>query len=168
MLPSFLSLLRVPLAVVGVISVLKCKGFWTVLIVGFAALTDFLDGLLARRLQKTSKVGAHMDHITDKIFVLSLLWAFVLTGKVYNFLFLLLLLREVGITFLRFWGIAKPVGFGGKVKTAVEYLALAVLPFEFKLGNALLVLAVVLAYISGFLYVRENLAGFFNFGNKTA
>ncbi len=157
MFPSLLTFLRLLLAFLAFNEIVHKKflsGFFIVLI---GALTDFLDGFTARRFGQTSKFGAHLDHITDKIFVLSVLYAFVLNGSVSHFLFYLLAFREVAITLLRFYGLASSVNLLGKWKTTLEFVALLTLCVDVELGNLLLWISLFAAYLSAFLYVWETL-----------
>jgi CDP-diacylglycerol---glycerol-3-phosphate 3-phosphatidyltransferase len=65
-LPNFLSLMRMPLALLFFQENPTCRGVAIVL----AMLTDGLDGYLARRYQQISRVGTWLDPLTDKLFVL--------------------------------------------------------------------------------------------------
>jgi CDP-diacylglycerol--glycerol-3-phosphate 3-phosphatidyltransferase len=118
------------------------------------ALTDFLDGWIARNFKQKTRLGAQLDHIGDKFFVLLVLFAFYLTKRVEFLPLLLLTIREIGITLLRFYGLASSVSFLGKIKTTVEFLALFFLCTEPFIGKILLWLSVFLAYLSGFMYIK--------------
>lgn len=120
-----------------------------------ASFSDFLDGFVARHLEQETQVGAHLDHISDKVFVILVLVAFFSEGRVGLVQLSLIAFREIAITFLRFYGFAGPVNFLGKLKTVVEFFALFLLCFNPLLGNLLLWIAIFLAYISAFFYFKR-------------
>lgn len=64
-------------------------------LIGLASLTDFLDGWLARRQQLTSRLGAILDPIADRVFVISVVVAFVASGDLAPWQAGLLLVRDV-------------------------------------------------------------------------
>uniref|UniRef100_A0A0G4HDC9 CDP-diacylglycerol--glycerol-3-phosphate 3-phosphatidyltransferase n=1 Tax=Chromera velia CCMP2878 TaxID=1169474 RepID=A0A0G4HDC9_9ALVE len=108
---------------------------WTFGIFAAASLTDFLDGILARKLNITSQFGAFLDPVADKVMVCAVL---VLLAERYQTPLVtvpavLILCREIGISALREWmaqsgrsDIVK-VAFSGKLKTATQMLALLLL-----------------------------------------
>jgi len=64
-------------------------------LIGLASFTDFLDGWLARRQQVTSRLGAILDPIADRVFVISVVVAFVASGDLTVWQAGLLLVRDV-------------------------------------------------------------------------
>jgi len=96
-----------------------------------------------------------LDHIGDKFFVLLVLTGFYISGKVEILPLILLAIREISITLLRFYNLASPVSFLGKLKTTWEFLSLTVLCYSKELGNLLLWSSIFLAYLSAFLYIRK-------------
>jgi CDP-diacylglycerol--glycerol-3-phosphate 3-phosphatidyltransferase len=136
-----------------------------------AALTDFLDGYLARKWKASSRLGALLDPIADKLIVaLMLLYLAVL--NVAAFLpVAIILLRELYIAglreFLALQGITMPVSGGGKLKTAVQMLAIALMLAQdalstrfypiTSLGTPLLYLAAILAFMSAASYTRASI-----------
>jgi CDP-diacylglycerol--glycerol-3-phosphate 3-phosphatidyltransferase len=63
-----------------------------------AGLTDFVDGRLARRADHTTRFGAYMDPLADKILVLGAALALVSTGRLSVWIVLIILLREFAVT----------------------------------------------------------------------
>ena len=126
-------------------------------LIAMGALTDFLDGWVARRFGQSSRLGAHLDHIGDKFFVVVVFTAFDLTGRVDFLPLMLLAVREVLIALFRFYGLAGAVNGFGKVKTAAEFAALLLLCYNPFWGNLLLWVAVFLAYCSAVLYLKKPL-----------
>ena len=107
----------------------------TVLFVVFA-LTDWLDGYLARKLNQTSSFGAFLDPVADKFLVCASLLALVHLGRVGVFVALIIIGREIAISALREWmaqiGAAKSVAVHmlGKLKTVVQMVAIPFLLFD--------------------------------------
>jgi CDP-diacylglycerol--glycerol-3-phosphate 3-phosphatidyltransferase len=135
-----------------------------------AALTDWLDGWIARRYGMMSAFGAFLDPVADKLMVAITLFLLVqenptpllaVTGAV-------IVGREISISALREWmaGIgqhaAVRVAAIGKIKTVMQIVAIVVLLYQhdleslrpFYIGETLLVIAAILTIWSGILYVR--------------
>ena len=110
----------------------------TVMFVLFA-LTDWLDGYLARRLQQTSSFGAFLDPVADKFLVCACVLVLVHLQRCDVFVALIIIGREIAISALREWmaqiGAAKSVAVHmlGKVKTTVQMVAIPFLLFDGKL-----------------------------------
>ncbi len=129
--PNLLSLTRLPLAA----AFLLVHGRTARLaVVGLASLTDFLDGWLARRGQ-TSQLGALLDPIADKTFVLVAISAFLIDGVVNAGEFLVVISRDLAtaIGFLVAYMLpgldprAFKARWPGKVVTVLQLAALFVL-----------------------------------------
>ncbi len=97
-----------------------------------AALTDFFDGYLARKLNKTSAFGGMLDQICDKIFIVSALVLLVArSGQMILFIIpvILIIVREFLVAGFREFaaqqGRAIPVDKFGKVKTVSQFVAIA-------------------------------------------
>lgn len=104
MIPNIISVSRVLLmpAIVFLLAQASISAFLTALILfTLAALTDFWDGLLARRLGVSSKLGAFIDPLADKILVLGVLAAFVYHNILPLGLFLIFATRDIFMTALR-------------------------------------------------------------------
>lgn len=128
----------------------------------FLALTDYFDGIIARRYKKISSLGAKLDPIADKIFVITMFLLFYHL-KYFSFLpVFLIVFREVLISYLRghFYEKLK-VSFFSKIKTLSQMLAMILVIFlevlNIKLNQALkdglVWLVVVLSYFSGLWYL---------------
>ncbi len=153
MLASSLSAARLVLAQLVFLLIWKEKFSTASFFIVLAALSDFLDGWVARRFNQKTTVGSHLDHIADKVFVLLTLLGFYLTNRVDLLPIVLLAVREIFITFARFYGIAAPTNVFGKIKTTLEFIALIALCWEPPLGQFLLWVAVLSAYLSGLVYI---------------
>jgi CDP-diacylglycerol--glycerol-3-phosphate 3-phosphatidyltransferase len=110
----------------------------TILFVVFA-LTDWLDGYLARKLNQSSAFGAFLDPVADKILVCASLLILVHLTRVDVFVALIIIGREIAISALREWmaqiGASKSVAVHmiGKLKTVAQMVAIPFLLFDGKL-----------------------------------
>lgn len=171
-LPTWLTLLRIvmiPVLVLVFYLPYTWTNFASAAIFGLAAITDWLDGWIARRYQLESAFGAFLDPVADKLMVAVALflivqghptpwmafWAAVIVG------------REIAVSALREWmaelGARAQVAVSslGKWKTAAQMLALVILlanPASFNpwviFGYVLLGLAAVLTLWSMLSYLR--------------
>ncbi len=133
-----------------------------------AALTDWADGYLARRLNQTSAFGAFLDPVADKLMVAAALIVLVQLGRADAIVAMIIIGREITISALREWmakiGASKSVAVSmlGKVKTSAQMLALPMLlfyaplaGFDMKLiGNWLIWIAALLTLWSMGYYLR--------------
>lgn len=98
-----------------------------------AALTDWADGYLARRLNQTSAFGAFLDPVADKLIVAAALIVLVQLGRVDAIVACIIIGREITISALREWmakiGAAKSVAVSmiGKIKTTAQMIAIPML-----------------------------------------
>ena len=105
-----------------------------------AAITDWFDGWLARRLNQTSAFGAFLDPVADKLMVAAALIILLQLGRVDAIVTLIIIGREVAISALREWmaqlGESKSVAvsFLGKVKTTLQMVAIPMLLYDDELG----------------------------------
>jgi cardiolipin synthase (CMP-forming) len=68
---------------------------WRIGLLGVASLTDFLDGWLARRARLTSRLGALLDPVADRVFVLAVVVSFLASGELQPWQAVALLFRDV-------------------------------------------------------------------------
>lgn len=100
------------------------------------ALTDWLDGYLARVLNQTSAFGAFLDPVADKILVCACVLVLVHLGRADVFVALIIIGREIAISALREWmaqiGASKSVAVHmiGKLKTVSQMVAIPFLLFD--------------------------------------
>ncbi|MCE1176502.1 MAG: CDP-diacylglycerol--glycerol-3-phosphate 3-phosphatidyltransferase [Burkholderiales bacterium] len=139
----------------------------TVLFVG-AAITDWLDGFLARKWNQTSLFGAFLDPVADKLLVAACLIVLVHDQRVHGLIALIIIGREITISALREWmasigaRTAVAVNELGKWKTAVQMIALPMLLFNGVLigintrvvGTWLIYVAAALTVISMVVYLK--------------
>lgn len=134
------------------------------------ALTDWLDGYLARRLNQTSSFGAFLDPVADKILVCAALLVLLELGRVNAMIGLVIVGREIAISALREWmaqiGASRSVAVHmvGKLKTMVQMVAIPFLLYDGRLfdmietrqwGTWLIYVAVVLTIWSMVYYLQK-------------
>lgn len=133
-----------------------------------AALTDWADGYLARKLNQTSAFGAFLDPVADKLMVAAALIILVQLGRIDAIVAMIIIGREITISALREWmakiGAAKSVAVSmlGKIKTAAQMLAIPLLLYYVPLlgydtrlaGNWLIWIAALLTLWSMGYYLR--------------
>jgi CDP-diacylglycerol--glycerol-3-phosphate 3-phosphatidyltransferase len=173
---TFARVLAVPATLVVMLTArfLHPALFWIFL---FASLTDFMDGYLARKWKAESALGALLDPIADKLLVGLLLLYLLSVGGMgieatTHPLFIpvvVILLREIYISGLREFlaarGYTLPVSKAGKLKTALQMIAILLLlaPGVFggtamiMAGYVLLCVAALVAFVSAALYTRAAL-----------
>jgi len=107
---------------------------WTAMtIFAVAAITDWLDGYLARRWGEVSSFGAFLDPVADKLMVATALIVLVWLGRAESYLAMIIIGREIAISALREWmaqlgqGKSIAVAFVGKVKTVAQMTAIIAL-----------------------------------------
>lgn len=131
-LPNLLSLFRIGLGlVIPAMLLLPSAAWhgWAALVFAVAALTDYYDGWLARLWNSTSDTGKWLDPLADKMLTLGCLWAFSEIGIIPGWAFVLVLIREVLITFCRTgWGLSGVMlgaEWAGKWKLVVQIVWIA-------------------------------------------
>ncbi len=143
----------------------------TIMFVVFA-LTDWLDGYLARRLKQTSSFGAFLDPVADKFLVCACVLVLVHLQRADVFVALIIIGREIAISALREWmaqiGASKSVSVHmiGKLKTVAQMVAIPFLLFDDMLfgvvnthvwGTVLIWIAAVLTVLSMAYYLKKAL-----------
>jgi cardiolipin synthase len=136
------------------------------------ALTDWLDGYLARKLNQTSSFGAFLDPVADKFLVCASLLILVQLDRVSALIALVIIGREIAISALREWmaqiGASRSVAVHmlGKLKTTVQMVAIPFLLFDGSLfgfidtrlwGTVLIWVASVLTIWSMVYYLQKAL-----------
>lgn len=160
--------LRVLLTPLLLILIVGVGPSWPALVLWVAlAGTDGVDGYLARR-QGTTRSGAFLDPLADKLLVLGALWALVVEGTVWWLPVAVITAREVAMSAYRSLvarhGTSIPARGTAKVKTVVQAVAVGVAlcpPFVERAGwlaSTVLWAAVVLTLVSGYQYLRDGRA----------
>jgi CDP-diacylglycerol--glycerol-3-phosphate 3-phosphatidyltransferase len=133
-LPNLLTFARI--VVIPLVLVLLDRGgpldcYWAALLFAGAAITDFLDGYLARKRNLVSVLGKFLDPLADKLIVMATLVWLVPMGRIEPWVVVLLLARELSITGLRSIaaseGVVIAAGEEGKAKTALQMVGILML-----------------------------------------
>ena len=178
--PNVLTLLRIaliPLFIVAYYLPVSWANVLTTTLFVAAALTDWLDGYLARRLDQSSPFGAFLDPVADKLMVAVALVLLVaddrshalsLQSIILTLVVVVIIGREIAISALREWmaeiGARAHVAVSvvGKVKTIAQMLAIPFLLYRepllglpiFRIGEVLLYVAAGLTLWSMLAYLR--------------
>ena len=178
--PNLLTFLRIALIPAFIVAYYLAQPWAHVLATGLfilAALTDWLDGYLARRLEQTSPFGAFLDPVADKLMIAAALvllvadpyvQAHVMDTRLFAVVVLVILGREIAVSALREWmsEVGKrshvAVSVIGKAKTSAQMIAIPFLlwrdPFwelpVFQLGEILLYSAAALTLWSMLSYLK--------------
>ena len=174
---TWLRILTIPL----VIGVFYVPGVWlsswhqnliaTSLFIA-AAITDWLDGYLARRLNQMSAFGAFLDPVADKLMIAAALIVLVWLQRVDAIIAVVIIGREIAVSALREWmakiGQSKSVAvnFLGKIKTISQMIAVPLLLYNEpigvlspqRVGTWLIYLAAILTLVSMFYYLKLAVA----------
>ncbi len=172
-IPNILTLLRIALipVYVGIFYLpWELAGQACALVFALAAITDWLDGYLARKLQQVSPLGAFLDPVADKLMVSTALILLVEAhpSPVLAVPVLVIIGREIAISALREWmaefGVRAQVAVSviGKIKTAFQMTAIFLLIYSqdilglpiATIGYVLLYVAAILTFWSMMVYIR--------------
>ena len=150
----------------GVVAIWLCFGLYII-----AAITDYLDGYLARKLNQISPFGTFLDRISDKIMVGCIFIMLIATDRVGAFgvvLIILIFSREFLISGLREYmgpkNIKVPVMKLAKWKTTVQMIACGILilsgviPYAYEGGMVVLIIATILTLWTGYVYLYSGLS----------
>jgi CDP-diacylglycerol--glycerol-3-phosphate 3-phosphatidyltransferase len=137
---------------------------------GLAALTDLLDGYLARKLKQTSKFGEFLDPVADKLLVATCLVLLVYSDERIQVALIgaVIVGREITVSALREWMAALgaravvKVGFAGKLKTTFQMTGIALMVYQqsllgidvYSVGYYLLLIAAAMTLYSMLVYLR--------------
>ncbi len=166
-LPNALSLVRiflVPVLVVFLIVVPRPYNLTAAAVFLAAVLTDWLDGRIARSTRQVTTLGKLLDPVADKLLISASLISLVQVGRVPAWMVVLIVGRDLAITGLR--GIAASQNViiqasdFGKATMIAEVVAVALLILNYPavsvtLGQAALLVAIVLSLASGVVYFQK-------------
>ena len=154
MIPVFIGIFYISDETLG----LHHKHLFSTLLFAFAALTDWLDGYLARTLNQTSAFGAFLDPVADKLMVAAALIVLVNLTYVGALVAFIIIGREIAISALREWmaqlGSSKSIAVSmlGKIKTTFQMIAILLLLYhEPVLGFPIHEVGTLLIYIAAIL-----------------
>ncbi len=141
--------------------------WWATAVFVVATATDWVDGFLARRDGLITDFGKLMDPIADKALMGTALIGLSVVGLLPWWITVVILVREVGITLMRFLVIRRgviPASRGGKLKTVLQALGLTLMvaPLGGLLGTTglwVMYAAVVVTVVTGVDYVLQAVRG---------
>ena len=163
-LPNALTVLRlllVPVVVAFLIAGGTTARIMAFVVFGLASLTDLLDGELARRSGLVTDFGKIADPIADKALTGAALISLSALGEVAWWVTVVIMVREVGVTLLRFWVLRWGViaaSRGGKAKTLLLMVAIGlyILPIRLNLLRELVMAAALaVTLVTGADYVMR-------------
>ena len=136
---------------------------WTMFFI--VGMTDVFDGRIARKRNQISNFGIILDPIADKAFIATALIGLSILGKMPWWITALILIREIGVTVLRFAVIKREVisaNRGGKIKSLLQNFSVGfyILPLPEYLylpRDILLGIEIVLTLWTGYEYFRSAL-----------
>ena len=158
---NLLTLFRLFVTFPTVVAILKGEMKLALLLALLGAVSDVADGFLARRNGNVNGLGKLLDPFADKVFSLSVLVALSGTGAVSALPVVLLLFRDLSVSFLRtlaaLQGLVLEASLLGKVKTFLVFTSIVVLIGGFREGELVLWGGVLVSYVSVYDYVRSYL-----------
>tara|TARA_A100001035_G_scaffold274656_1_gene266933 strand:- start:599 stop:1138 length:540 start_codon:yes stop_codon:yes gene_type:complete len=147
--------------------------FFSFLLFVFSAITDFLDGFLARKFNATSSFGAFLDPVADKLLLCSAIISIILITNDYfiGLIGMFLLLREYWVAGLREYNAlnniqsASKVSYLAKVKTSIQFISISSFYLSFSynlslgifLSSFLLFLSLLISLKTGMEYTSNTL-----------
>ena len=176
-LPNSITMLRIILIpVVIVLLSFRTPGYCLLAVIffGVAALSDFFDGYLARRLNLVSVTGKFLDPLADKLMVMATTVQLASMGWLESWIPIVILTRELAVQGLRLIavgeGLVIAAGSGGKIKTALQLVGLVGLLTHYtypislfgyestlnlhQIGWLLMVLSIIFSLISAWQYFK--------------
>mgnify|MGYP001176595256 FL=1 len=172
-LSNSLTLLRIiltPVCVVFLFLPIPHKEYYAAGVFILAAITDGLDGYVARARKETSAFGKSFDPLADKILISAALLSLYKIGKVALWIILVILGRELLITLLRFIaqkkGLAIAASIWGKIKTVTQIFAIIGLILGIPGTRIMLWAAVFFTVFSALDYVFKWKRVFFPSGSR--
>lgn len=135
-----------------------------------AALTDGLDGYIARTRNQVTKIGKFLDPLADKLLVTAAILALVQLNKIPAWIAFIIISRDLMVNLLRMLAASEGVVIHaspiGKIKTAFQIIAIVALLldnfplylFNLSIGLITLYIAVGLTIVSGIDYLYKSLA----------
>ena len=130
--PNYLTMLRIALTPIFMILFQYMGVFFSLLAFSAAAITDFLDGRIARKTGKITNFGKFMDPLADKLLVCAALIVFLKSGPglITSWMVLIIVIREIVITVFRVWAARKGNVIAatrlGKYKASSQMYAIAI------------------------------------------
>ena len=170
-LPNKLTVFRmcmVPLFVLFMYLPIPGKYLISLIIFAVAAVTDALDGNIARRYNLVTDFGKFMDPLADKLLVIAALICLIEVRLIPGWIVLIIVARELAVSIMRAIAAADgkviAAGGSGKLKTIVQMVSIVFLLFGahidsstiLTIGTVLIYIAAILTVYSGYEYFTNN------------
>ncbi len=168
-LPNSLTLARifmVPLLVAVLLTEFPDKEFWGLGIFLLAAATDMVDGIVARRTQRTTVTGALLDPLADKLLISAAFISLVELSLAPSWIVTCIVGRELAVTALRMVALERRIAIAanawGKAKTTSQVVAVSILILGNQLGRWIVLgqlalwVALALTLVSMVVYFMRN------------
>lgn len=170
-IPNILSFIRLALVPVFLVLVIAGHDALALIVLAFSSVSDFLDGLIARRFQQVSRIGQLLDPAADRLFIFAALIGLAVRGVIPWWLLAIIVARDImllglGVVLANHGYGPLPVHHLGKVATACLFYALPILMLGIAvppiawiadpLGWAFALWAAFLYWWAGVLYARQT------------
>jgi CDP-diacylglycerol--glycerol-3-phosphate 3-phosphatidyltransferase len=172
-LPNALTLSRIFLVPLLVVVLLTRTELWELIgaaIFGVAALTDWLDGYLARRRRQVTTLGTMLDPVADKMLISAAFISLVQTGLAPAWMVVVIVGREFAVMGLRMVAAEKGITISasplGKGKMATQVVAILLLILGEKFLGPVAALGLIMLWVTVFLALVSGLDYFFRFYKK--
>lgn len=157
-IPNYISVLRILLIPIYLYYYIQGNILTAAAFFAFSALTDFLDGFLARKYNQESKIGKLLDPLADKLTIISILAVLIYLNLIPSFISYIILAREIFILLsgiiTYFFGLnfINP-SLIGKLSISLLYTAIALRLFNYNdFSNFLFYLVIPINLFSAFDY----------------
>lgn len=170
-IPNILSFIRLALVPVFLVLVIAGHDALALIVLAFSSVSDFLDGLIARRFQQVSRIGQLLDPAADRLFIFAALIGLAVRGVIPWWLLAIIVARDImllglGVVLANHGYGPLPVHHLGKVATACLFYALPILMLGIAvppiawiadpLGWAFALWGAFLYWWAGVLYARQT------------
>jgi CDP-diacylglycerol--glycerol-3-phosphate 3-phosphatidyltransferase len=166
----------------------RTDSFIAALVYAGTSATDFLDGWVARRMNRVTVIGKFLDPLADKLIVMAALVMLVHLGRIGAWVVIVVMAREFIVTGLRTIAISEglviPAGQEGKVKTALQLAGISFLLLHYtypidawffsfdldanRVGTWLIYLSLVFSVLSAGFYFRDFARAVYRQGDRPA
>ena len=159
MIANVITVSRIALIPFIIILLLQGNSFWAFVLFLAGALTDLLDGYVARRMKLESDFGKTFDPLADKLLVIGILGTLLIMGEVSWIPVSIIFAREIAVSLFRAYKATQGKAFGArflaKAKTVSQLLAVGILILKLPFADWVLWAAAILSVVSGVDYVRK-------------
>lgn len=154
--PNIITLFRIIISPLLWFMIIQSKHYQVIFIIWcFCALSDILDGFIARMYKLETNTGAYLDPIADKILINGIFISFIYTGVIVNINIIavcIMLLRDIIRTYYK---IDAQASILGKYKTTLQNITICMMILNIQYSNIVLWLATLCSIYSLLQYLRR-------------